>query len=279
MKKQAIVTGGTRGIGKEICRQLLEKNYHVLFIGRDKQAGAEIEQEFQQAFPDLNANYLYGDLGSIASCKKLAADLQSQFEKIDLLINNAGIWPTQLSTNPDGLEIAFMVNHLAPLILTEALLPNIQNAENARIVNVNAGLYPKGKVSVEETPYGKDFHKIKTYCNTKLCNILATLEIAEKLEGSGTTINALHPGVIKTGLGDFGGFMGLLLNFVKRFWKSPSQGAEAPVWLATAAEINGVNGKYYDEKKLEEITGQATDAEIRKSMWNKSLELAGIDWK
>lgn len=279
MKKRAIVTGGTRGIGKEICRQLLAQNYDVSFIGRDKESGKTIEEELKASFPDSSVTYLYGNLGSIASCKKLAKDIQSQHEKIDLLINNAGIWPTQLSTNSDGLEMAFMVNHLAPLILTKELLPNIQKAENSRIVNVNAGLYPKGKVSTEETPYGKDFHKIKTYCNTKLCNILATLEIADKLEGSGTTINALHPGVIKTGLGDFGGFMGLLLNFIKNFWKSPAQGAIAPVWLATAPELEGVNGKYYNEKKEEEITGQATETEIRKSMWNKSLELAGINWE
>jgi len=278
MKKQAIVTGGTRGIGKEICRQLLTQNFEVIFIGRDKATGAAVQEELQTSFPDSSVNYLYGDLGTIASCKKLATDIQGQADTIDLLINNAGIWPTELSTNSDGLEMAFMVNHLAPLILTKELLPNIQKAENSRIVNVNAGLYPKGKVSTEATPYGKDFHKIKTYCNTKLCNILATLEIADKLEGSGTTINALHPGVIKTGLGDFGGFMGLLLNFVKNFWKSPEQGAVAPVWLATAPELEGVNGKYYNEKKEEEITGQATEAGIRKDMWNKSLELAGMSW-
>ncbi|MEM8890016.1 MAG: SDR family NAD(P)-dependent oxidoreductase [Bacteroidota bacterium] len=278
MKKQAIVTGGTRGIGKEICRQLLAQDFDITFIGRDKASGAAIQEELQASFPDSSVTYLYGDLGTIASCKKLATDIQGQADKIDLLINNAGIWPTQLSTNSDGLEMAFMVNHLAPLILTKELLPNIQKAENSRIVNVNAGLYLKGKVSTEETPYGKDFHKIKTYCNTKLCNILATLEIADKLEGSGTTINALHPGVIKTGLGDFGGIMGLLLSLVKNFWKSPDQGAVAPVWLATAPELEGVNGKYYNEKKVEEISGQATEAEIRKDMWNKSLELADLSW-
>ncbi|MEL6253858.1 MAG: SDR family NAD(P)-dependent oxidoreductase [Bacteroidota bacterium] len=278
MKKQAIVTGGTQGIGTEICRQLLAQNFEVIFIGRDKSSGAAVQKDLQSAYPGLSVKYLPGDLGNIASCKQLASEIQSHTDKIDLLINNAGIWPTTLSTNSDGLEMAFMVNHLAPLILTKELLPHIQKADNSRIVNVNAGLYIKGKASAEETPYGKDFHKIKTYCNTKLCNVMATLEIADRLKGSGTTINALHPGVIKTQLGDFGGIMGVLLRFVKRFWKTPAQGAEAPVWLATAPELKGVNGKYYNEKEEMELSDDAKDASLRKSIWDKSLELAGLSW-
>lgn len=278
MSKTAVVTGGTRGIGREICRQMAREGYSILFLGRDADSGNSLRGKLQQEFPACKIEYLQGDLGSIQSTRQAINDIQERLSELDVLINNAGIWTTKLSHNADGFEISFMVNHIAPLMLIRGLLPQLQANAPSRIVNVNSGLYVQGELHLEETPYGKDFHNLKTYANTKLWNTMTTLEIAERLPADQITINALHPGVIRTGLGDMSGFMGALLNVVKLFWKKPEEGAKSPVWVATAPELEGVSGKYFNVMKEWEIAPNAQNSEERKAVWHKSLDLARIDW-
>ncbi|PCJ21843.1 MAG: hypothetical protein COA96_15240 [SAR86 cluster bacterium] len=117
------------------------------------------------------------------------------------------------------------------------------------------GLYVNDKFDLEKTPTGRDFSSIKTYANSKLCSVMFTLNFATEIEGSGVTINAVHPGVINTGLGDSAKFLSKVMKLVKRFWKSPEYGAEAPAWLAVSSELDGVSGKYYDEKEIHEPVG------------------------
>lgn len=276
MSKNSVVTGGTKGIGKEICCQLIEMGNAVLLIGRDEKSGYEVKKEIENRFPGSSIEYLKGDLGSLKSTREVIKGIKQHFSGIDLLINNAGIWPTKLSINEDGFEMGFMVNHLAPLMLSYGLLEELRRNSPSRIVNVNAGLYVKGKLKIDETPYGKDFHKLKTYANTKLCNTMATVELAEKLAKDGITVNALHPGVINTGLGDFGGIMGLMLRFVKRFWATPEKGAKSPVWVGTAPELAEVSGKYFNEMEEMELAENAKDKQLRKELWDMSLEFIGI---
>jgi NAD(P)-dependent dehydrogenase (short-subunit alcohol dehydrogenase family) len=191
-------------------------------------------------------------------------------------VNNAGIWPTKLQMNADNLEMSFMVNHLAPFILSNRLLSTLKSNAPARIVNVNAGLYVNGKYDPDKTPYGKDFNRMKTYANTKLCNVLFTREFAQRIEGSGVTINALHPGVIRTSLGDFSGILGMLLRLVKRSWGSPEEGAKPPVWLATSPEVEGINGQYYDLQKPIDVNEIASDVELGKRLWEQSVAFAKL---
>lgn len=169
-----------------------------------------------------------------------------------------------------------MVNHLAPFILSNRLLPRLKANAPARIVNINAGLYAMGKVDLEETPYGRDFGRIRTYANTKLCNLLFTREMAQRIESSGVTVNAVHPGVINTNLGDTSGLVGLLLRLVKRFWDPPEEGAKAPVWLATSPEVEGVNGRYFELQEAVEVEGKARDGALGRRLWELSAELGGL---
>lgn len=279
MSKNAVVTGGTRGIGKEICYQLAEKGYAVLLIGRDQVNGESVQSDIKQRYPGSQVTFLKGDLSSIQSTKAVISGIQQHVDGIDVLINNAGVWPIELEINQDGLEMAFMVNHLAPLMLIHGLLPQLRQNRPSRIVNVNAGLYGMGNLKLEETPYGKDFHKLKTYANTKLCNTMMTVELAERLAPEQIWLNALHPGVINTSLGDMGGVLGGILSIVKRFWVGPEKGAKPSVWLATAEELDGVYGKYFDKTKEIALSPKAKDKQIRVALWDKSLELTGIQWR
>ncbi|MEO1449868.1 MAG: SDR family NAD(P)-dependent oxidoreductase [Bacteroidota bacterium] len=278
MSKQAIVSGGTKGIGREIVRQLVAKEYAVCFTGRDEAAGQEVVQAIRHEFPQANIQYQQGDLGTVENAKQLAIDIRRQFPQIDLLVNNAGVWSTTKKLNADGIEISYMVNHLAPLIMIHGLYEQLKAAAPSRVVNVNSGLYVRGAVDLEQTPYGKDFHRLNTYANSKLANAMATIELVPKLEADGITINALHPGVINTGLGDFTGLMGGLLKLVKRFWATPEKGAQAPVMVGTDPGLEGTTGKYFFELKQQDWAPNTQDVNLRKELWDQSLDMAGISW-
>jgi NAD(P)-dependent dehydrogenase (short-subunit alcohol dehydrogenase family) len=244
--KTYIVTGGNSGIGKAIAISLAKMQLHVVITARTEQKAEFALRCIVDESQNRSVESVVGSLDSIASAEQLARTLTDRFPGMAVLINNAGVWQTKRVLNPDGLEISFMVNHLGPFILSTLLFEPLKKNSPARIVNVSAGLYVKGKLDLEGTPAGTDFSAIRTYMNTKLCNVLFTRAFAENHEGSGVTMNAVHPGVIRTNLGNSPGFLGALLKFVKQFWASPEEGAKAPVWLATSSNVEGVNGKYFD---------------------------------
>jgi NAD(P)-dependent dehydrogenase (short-subunit alcohol dehydrogenase family) len=137
-------------------------------------------------------------------------------------------------------------------------------------VNVNAGMYVSGRVDLARTPYGHDFGRISTYAASKVCSVLAMRVLAEELVGTGVTVNAVHPGVVRTALGDMPGPAGLLLKLVKRAWSTPEQGAEAPVWLATATELAGTNGQYIDRRQPVPFAKPAQDLELAHPLYDWS---------
>jgi NAD(P)-dependent dehydrogenase (short-subunit alcohol dehydrogenase family) len=272
-----IVTGGNTGIGKAIAQALAAAHAHVVITSRDPDKGAQALADIQQAFPHANVELVVGDLSTIASTHQLADTLLEGFPNSAVLINNAGVWMLRKQINPDQLEYSFMVNHLAPFILSNQLLPHLKANAPARIVNVNAGLYAMGKLDLDKTPYGYDFSPLKTYANTKLCNLLFTRELAHRIEGSGVTINAVHPGVIRTNLGVTPGIIGLLLRVIKRSWDPPEKGAKAPVWLATSPEVEGVNGQYFDIQTSTAVNETAKDAALSQGLWDLSVALAKVE--
>lgn len=277
--KTIIVTGGNAGIGKAIAVALASQKHHVVIISRNPEKGRKALNEIKHESGNKRVKLIIGDLGSVASVKTIAEKIIHQFPDASVLINNAGIWPQKLVVNPDGLEMAFMVNRLAPLILSIMLYQQLKKNKPSRIVNVNAGLYVFGKVDIEKTPYGRDFGNLSTYMNTKLCNIYFAQKFSQIIEHSGVTINAVHPGVIRTNLGDSSGIFGSLLRLMKRTLKEPEYGAQAPVWLATSSDVEKVNGKYFDRFTQKPYAKNAMDASLRESIWDLSLRLASLKFK
>jgi len=272
-----IVTGGNAGIGKAIALSLAQQGHRVVIVSRNVQKGEAALADIRNASHIQEAELVIGNLNSIENAKKLAYTLIEKYPQSSVLINNAGVWMDKKVLNEDGLEYTFMVNHMAPFILANLMFPVLKANAPARIVNVNAGLYIKGKLDLYKTPYGTDFGRMATYMNTKLCNVMFTREFAKTISGSGVTINAVHPGVIRTGLGDTTGLMGGFLRLIKRSWDTPEAGAEAPVWLATAPELEGVNGKYYVLKKEAEYEGMALDTALAQQLCQLSSQLSGVN--
>jgi NAD(P)-dependent dehydrogenase (short-subunit alcohol dehydrogenase family) len=246
--RTAVVTGGNRGIGLAVCEALVDKGFRVVAVTRSAGAPA-------------GAEVVHGDLASRRTVDELVEALRDTCETIDVLVHNAGIWPTRLRHNEDGIEESFAVNHLAPFQLNLALQDRLR-----RVVQVSAGLYVKGRVDLDRTPYGKDFHRMRTYCDTKRANLLLVPEFARRWQDAGVTIDAVHPGVIRTDLGDPGGVLGAVLRMVKRRWASPAEGAAPVVRLA---DDTGT-GRYFNVDTEDTLPDGPVPA-----LWDQARELTG----
>jgi NAD(P)-dependent dehydrogenase (short-subunit alcohol dehydrogenase family) len=175
--RTAVVTGGNRGIGKAVCESLARKGFRTIAVVRDPAAKV----------PDT-VETVHGDLADRRTVAALATALRDTCETIDVLVHNAGVWPVRLRRNEDGIEESFAVNHLAPFQLNLALEDRLR-----RVVQVSAGLYVKGRVDLDRTPYGADFHRMRTYCDTKRANRLLVPLFARRWQDAGVTIDAVHP--------------------------------------------------------------------------------------
>lgn len=246
--RTAVVTGGNRGIGLAVCEALLDKGFRVVAVTRGPGAppGAEV---------------VHGDLSCRRTVATLVTALRDTCATIDVLVHNAGVWPTRLRRNEDGIEESFAVNHLAPFQLNLALRDRLR-----RVVQVSAGLHVKGRVDLDRTPYGTDFHRMRTYCDTKRANLVLVPEFARRWQDAGVTIDAVHPGVIRTDLGDPGGVLGAVLRMVKRRWATPAEGAAPVVRLA---DDTGT-GRYFDID-----TEAALPDDPAPALWDQARELTG----
>ncbi len=265
-----VVTGGNTGIGKAIALALASQRRHVVIVSRDPTRGSAAVADLRAQSGNPTVECVVGDLSSIHTTQQLADSLLDQFPDLTVLINNAGVWMTERVLTADGLELSFMVNHLTPFILSRRLLPRLQVNSPARIVNVSAGMYIRGRVDLQRTPYGLDFDRLRTYATTKLCQVLCMRVLAEHLPGTGVTVNAVHPGVIRTQLGDMPGVAGRLLSLIKRRWGTPEQGADAPVWLATAPEVVATSGQFFDRRTPVPFAKPAQDRDLARQLWRWS---------
>ena len=275
-KKTFVVTGGNAGVGKAIAVELARQKHHVVIVSRNPEKGAAALDEIKRLSDNQKVDLIVGNLSSIQATKDLAKDILKSCPDLTVLINNAGVWPMRLEINPDGLETAFMVNHMAPFILSTMLIDRLKKNAPSRIVNVNAGLYVFGKLDIEKTPYGKDFGRLSTYMNTKLCNIYFTQKFSEMIRGSGVTICAVHPGVLRTNLGDSPGIFGGVLKLLKRSMDPPEEGARAPVWLATCEALGETSGKYFELCVEKPYARNARNPELRDRLWDLSVRLASL---
>ncbi|OLF16882.1 SDR family NAD(P)-dependent oxidoreductase [Actinophytocola xanthii] len=255
--RTAVVTGGNRGIGYAVAESLRDKGFRVVALVRDPTAADRVRDA-------LGVDVVPGDLSSARTVAAAADALRTECPTIDVLVHNAGLWPTSPRHNEDGLELAFAVNHLAPFQLNLALEDRLRT-----VVQVSAGLYVKGRVDPDRTPTGKDFHRIRTYCDTKLANLLLLPLFARRWQDAGISVNAVHPGVIRTRLGDPGGPLGLVLRLVKRTWQPPEAGARPVVRLA---DPDGLTGRYFEVD--EEKPGPA-DEDLAQRLWRQAVELTG----
>jgi NAD(P)-dependent dehydrogenase (short-subunit alcohol dehydrogenase family) len=273
------ITGANSGIGQATATALAARGATVLACGRSKEK-IEVACAGMRELTDNDAIHpLVADLAELAQVRGLAAAIQEKTDRLDVLINNAGLATDRRVETVDGLELTFAVNHMAPFVLTNALLPLLKASAPARIVNVSSALYSSVKsMDLDDLQLASgSFSWQKAYNQSKLANILFTRELSRRLEGTGVTVNALHPGVIDTGFGadgDLNGLNAFAFRVMKWFLPGPAKGARTSVHLACSPQIEGVTGRYFEECREKELSGLAFDDDLARDLWQRSEVLA-----
>lgn len=280
--KTCIVTGASSGIGKAAAVELAKRGTRVVLVCRDRTRGEAARAEVERAGADGgSAELLLADLSSQAEIRRVAEEILGRCPNIDVLLNNAGAMFTSRSETVDGIETTFATNHLNYFLLTNLLLDRIKASAPARIINVSSSAHTRASMNFEDLQFTRGFGAFKAYGQSKLANVLFTSELARRLEGSGVTVNALHPGVVRTGFGKnnsgaLGGMFRGAISVAGNFFISAEDGAKTSVHLATSPEVEGVSGRYFFRCKDTTPSAAARDGEAARRLWEISEQMTGL---
>ena len=271
--KRVVITGATGGIGLAAAEALAARGARLTIVARNEARAAAAVRRIEAAGSDgVPVDVLFADLASQSSVHRLAAQLLSRHPRIDVLVNNAGAVYPKRRLSDDGIELTWALNHLSPFLLTNLLLQRIKDSRPARIVTTASGAHngatiPFDDINAERT-FGRGFHR---YGQTKLANILFTVELARRLEGTGVTANCFHPGVVATGFSPYHGLAArAALKLATPFMRSPAKGAETLVWLVDSPTVADQSGGYYMDQQLTTPSAQAQDADAARRLWQLS---------
>lgn len=275
--KVMLVTGATNGIGRATAELLARSGATVVLVGRDPARADRAVQEIQQSTGNKNVSALLGDLALQRDVRRVAQEFKSQFDRLDVLVNNAGAMFSSREETAEGIEKALAVNYLSQFLLTRELLPLIEKNDQTRIVNLTSDAHLQGKVNFDDLQFRGLYWTGWVYGAVKRMIVMYTRELARILrqKGSGATVNCLHPGLIKTGIGqDSGKAMAFIMGLLMKYAAAPvSEGAENVVWLATSREVDGVSGMYFEKRKRSRPAKQALDDGACSRLWVESEKL------
>ncbi len=280
--KVCLITGGTNGIGKVTAQALAGMGATVIIVGRSAAKTAGVADEIRAASGNQNIDFLLADLSSQQEIRRLASEFKARYSELHVLVNNAGALFLSRQSTVDGFEMTFALNHLAYFLLTNLLIDTIKASAPARIINVSSGAHRGGKIDFSNLQSERSFSAFGAYSNSKLANILFTIERARRLEGTGVTVNALHPGFVNTGFGRQGSntltnillqVYGLIVPLIAR---TPEKGAETSIYLASSPDVQGVSGKYFFDCKAIAPAPQATDMAVARRLWDVSADMVHL---
>ncbi|MER2269852.1 SDR family oxidoreductase, partial [Methylobacterium oxalidis] len=276
----ALVTGATSGIGYETALGLARSGARVGLVGRAKGRARASAEAIRQAVPGAEVDVFVADLSAQAEIRRLAAAVREAYPRLDVLVNNAGAIFDRRETTADGIERTWALDHLGYVLLTLELLDLLKGtareAGEARIVNVASAAHARGRIDFDDLEGRRGYSAIKAYSQAKLGNVLFTYALARRLDGTGVTANALHPGVVNTGFArNTGGVLGFAWSLIRPFLISPRSGAETSLHAATAPELRGVSGRYLARARLAESSPYSRDRAVQERVWALSLRQVG----
>lgn len=281
--KTVVITGANTGIGKATAQELAKRGGRIILGCRnmEKCEAAAREIRGKTLNPHVYARQL--DLASLESIRHFAQLINQEEQRVDVLINNAGVMRCPAGKTEDGFDMQFGVNHLGHFLLTNLLLRKLQDSAPSRVINVTSLAHVVGQMDFEDLNWDrKTFDTKQAYCQSKLANVLFTRELAARLQGTGVTVNCVHPGVASTELGRHTGlhqstFSSTILSpLFSLLVKGPELGAQPSVYLAVAPELEGVTGRYYDVLTEKEPAPQALDPHASRCLWEASSRLLGL---
>jgi NAD(P)-dependent dehydrogenase (short-subunit alcohol dehydrogenase family) len=278
-KKICVVTGASSGIGKATALELARRGATVVLICRDRKRGEDVAREIQTRAGRGAIDLMIADLSVQQQVRTVAAEFGRKYEKLHVLINNAGATFPKRAESMDGMEMTLAVNHLAPFLLTNLLLDRLKATHGSRVVNVNSDAHEKGKIDFNDIqmryryPRGVGMH---AYANAKLANLLTVYELARRLQDSQITVNALHPGYVATNIVTLEGATGAI-RLLRPFWGiamrcilTPEKGATTSVYLSCSPEVTHISGRYFEKCIPVPSSSTSYDRDLQRRMWEVS---------
>ncbi|MFX0102533.1 MAG: SDR family oxidoreductase [Candidatus Hodarchaeota archaeon] len=281
--KVCIVTGANSGIGKVTALELAKANAIVVMACRNEERGNQALEEIVNLSGNRNVELYTVDLSSMQQIRDFVNDFSKKHDKLNVLINNAGLVLGKRVETVDSLEYVFAVNYFAPFLLTNLLLDKLRTGTPSRVVNVSADLHKIARLDLDDLQSQKKYSAIGAYGKSKIALNMFTFLLAKKVEKDGITVNALHPGVILSNFGKVRNsdsrqslVMRVSLKIFSRFMLSPEQGADTMLYLATSSEVAGITGKYYKKHKIAKTKKECQDEEKQRALWELSEKRVGL---
>jgi NAD(P)-dependent dehydrogenase (short-subunit alcohol dehydrogenase family) len=274
-QKMIMITGATSGIGEAAATALAAQGHAVIIVGRNTAKTEAIARQIRSQTGKESIYSLTADFSDLEQVHQLAEQVKTQFPKLDGLVNNAGAYFNRRQRTNYGVEKTFLVNHLAPFLLTNLLLEHLQ--AKARIINVASEAHRYGQLDCTDLNLERFYFGMTAYSRSKLANILFTDELIHQLKGRAVTVNALHPGGVATNIfsTDFSIFGPLFKWIVSWFTLTPEDGADNTIYLATSPEVEGVTGKYFVEREAVSSSPLSYDEDLARQLWEVSERLTG----
>lgn len=273
-----VITGATSGVGYHAAKRLAKGGANLVLVCRNAEKGTKVKNELEFKYK-IKVSVITGDFSHLSEVRKAATVILEEFPRVDVLINNAGIHNTKRILTDDGHETVFHVNHLASFLFTRLLLPIIQASAPARIIQINSQGHRFGGLELNDLKWEiRKYHGLKGYGASKVAQLLTVWELADQLQGSGVTINAMHPGAVRTNIGMNNH---LLYQWYQRYllWpllKDPRISGEAIYYLAAAPEMAEVSGRFFNLTIDEKPAVHALDRDLGKKVWHISNKLTGL---
>ena len=275
--KTCLITGATSGIGKTTALGLARLGATTIVIGRDRHRGETVVDEIKATTGNSSVHLLCADLSSQAAVRHLVDEVQAGYPKLHVLVNNAGGVFARRTLTADGIEMTFALNHLAYFLLTNLLLSALKAGAPARIVNVTSEAQRNGTVNFDDLQGAKRYGGFRAYSQSKLANLLFTYELARRLDATTVTVNAVHPGAVRTGFGlNNRGWLRVFMEIVRPFERSAERGAETSIYAASAPELDGVTGRYFIDTKEARSSKESYDRAVAERLWQVSEQLTNL---
>ncbi len=274
--KAVLITGGTGGIGRAAAIALATMGARVGITGRDRSRAEAAAAVIADESGNRAVDVFVADLSSTAEVRRLADEVLTTYPRLDVLLNNVGGFWAHRHVTADGFEHTFALNHLAPFLLTNLLLDRLIASAPARVVTVSSAAQGMGRIDFADLMGVRGYSGQTAYDQSKLANVMFTYELARRLDGSGVTATALHPGITNTAFSAEDPTLGPLVAILRPFMKSPRRGAETPVYLASSPEVEGVTGRYFAGRTVRTSHKTSYDSATTARLWQVSANLVGL---
>ena len=281
--KIVLITGANSGIGKETNRALAKKGTTIIMACRNLEKAEPVCEMIQAESKNPNIKVMKLDLASLKSVRNFIQEFSARYQKLNVLINNAGVFCMKREETEEGFELTMSVNHLGHFLLTYELLPILEKTPEARIINLSSDAHFSADLDLDDLHFKRrKYSGFKAYGSSRLATAFFTQELAERLKEKDITVNSLHPGHVDTNMWDLWGakrrwYYSLLHGIIKLFLISAEEGAQTGIYLASSCEVKGITGKYFAKKRIKAVSKKCSDIKLQKELWQLSERLTGIN--